>query len=240
MQALPIELAKKSKALVLCSSGLDSVYNLIKAKNDFLKISVVFFDYSQKAEPQEYVHVKKLCEALKLDFIKIDLPWYRGIHSSLLSKNLQITKFSSVNEADESGKPAEWVPNRNGVFVNAAAAVAESRGYNFILIGINKEEAGRYPDNTAEFMERSNKLFELSTLNHARLLSYSVDMMKNDIFSELLELSAAMGIKNIQEYIWSCYDSYEKMCGVCESCLRLKRVIKEHRQESEWKDRFLR
>ncbi|MCX6112100.1 MAG: 7-cyano-7-deazaguanine synthase, partial [Proteobacteria bacterium] len=74
MQALPIESAKKSKALVLCSSGLDSVYNLVKAKKDFLKTAVVFFDYSQKAAAQEYVHVKKLCEALDLDFIKIDLP----------------------------------------------------------------------------------------------------------------------------------------------------------------------
>ena len=186
------------------------------------------------------MHVKKLCEVLDVDFIKIDLPWYRGLSSSLLSKNINISKFSSVDEADASGKPSEWVPNRNGVFANAAGAVAESRGYDFLIMGINKEEAGRYPDNTQGFLDKANSLFELSTLSHPKLVSYSVDMVKTDIFKGLYELSEQLGIQNIQEYIWSCYDSYEKMCGSCESCLRLKRVIKEHRQESEWKDRFLR
>jgi 7-cyano-7-deazaguanine synthase len=240
MQELSSGTTKSSNALVLCSSGLDSVYNLLKAKIEFSKVSVLFFDYSQKACPQEYVHVKKLCDALSLELIKLDLPWYRGINSTLLSRASGITRFTSVNEADTSGKPAEWVPNRNGVFVNAAAAVAESKGYDSIIIGINKEEAQRYPDNTREFMDRANELFKTSTLSHPGIISYSVDMTKMEIFSGLTALAEQLGIKNIKEYIWSCYDSYEKMCGSCESCLRLKRVIKEHRQESEWKDRFLR
>jgi 7-cyano-7-deazaguanine synthase len=240
MQGQSSEIARNSRALVLCSSGLDSTYNLLKAKTEFSKTSVLFFDYGQKAYSQEYVHVKKLCETLNVDMTKLDLPWYRGVNSTLLSQATEITRFASVAEADASGKPAEWVPNRNGVFASAAAAVAESRGHGSVVIGINREEAARYPDNTQEFMDRANDLFKISTLSHPKLVSYSVSMTKVEIFSGLMELSGQLGIKNIKEYIWSCYDSYEKMCGSCESCLRLKQVIREHRQESEWKDRFLR
>lgn len=229
-----------SKALVLCSSGLDSTYNLLRSKKEFQKVTAVFFDYSQKSSPQEYIHVKKLCQALNVDFIKIDLPWYRVLGSSLISRTQEITRFSSADEADKAGTPPEWVPNRNGVFINAAAAVAESGGYGTIIIGINKEEATRYPDNTAQFLKKGEEFFRSSTLTHPKLISYTVDMMKDQIFTELMELAGQLGIKNIKEYIWSCYDSYEKMCGKCESCLRLKRVIKEHRQENEWKDRFSR
>lgn len=235
-----IEQNSKAKVLVLCSSGLDSVYNLLKAKQEFSEIGVIFFDYSQKAVAQEYVHVKELCQALKLDFIKVDLPWYRNLESSLISKKTEISKYSSVKEADDSLNLPEWVPNRNGVFVNIGAAIAESRSYQFIIMGLNKEEAVRFPDNTKTFLDRSNALFELSTLKKPKIFSYSVDMLKNDIYYDLCKTAELLGIKNIKEYIWSCYDSYEKMCGNCESCLRLKRVIKEHRQENEWKDRFLR
>lgn len=235
-----IEQNSKAKVLVLCSSGLDSIYNLLKAKQEFSEIGVVFFDYNQKAVAQEYVHVKKLCQALKLDFIKVDLPWYRNLESSLLSKKTEISKYSSVKEADDSLSLPEWVPNRNGVFVNIGAAIAESRSYQFIIMGLNKEEAVRFPDNTKTFLDKSNALFELSTLKKPKVFSYSVDMVKRDIYDDLCKTAELLGVKNIKEYIWSCYDSYEKMCGNCESCLRLKRVIKEHRQENEWKDRFLR
>lgn len=240
MRELFLEQNNKTKALVLCSSGLDSVYNLLKAKQEFTSVSVAFFDYSQKAVAQEYVHVRKLCQALKLDFIKVDLPWYRNLDSSLLSKKTEISKYASLKDADSSSTLPEWVPNRNGVFVNIGAAIAESKSYQVIIMGLNKEEAVRFPDNTETFMNRSNSLFEFSTLSKPKVFSYSVDMVKNDIYDELCKTADLLGIKNIQEYIWSCYDSYEKMCGSCESCLRLKRVIKEHRQESEWKDRFLR
>jgi len=229
---------QSSNALVLFSSGLDSTYNLLKAKKNFKKITALFFDYGQRAASQEYVHVKRVCEKLDVEFIKIDLLWYKNLGSTLLTHGLKPTVFKSLNDINEKDKPAEWVPNRNGVFVNIAAAVAESKGYQNIVIGVNLEEAGRYPDNTVDFVDRANLLFEYSTLSKPRLVSFSSNMVKADILTELLALMEEYAFG--KEYIWSCYDSYERMCGRCESCLRLKNALKAHGRDGEWKELFLR
>ena len=226
------------KALVLFSAGLDSTYNLLKAKKDFGNTTVLFFDYGQKSAPQEYVHVKRVCEKLDSEFIKIDLLWFKNLESSLLSHGIKPSSYNSLKEIPLEGKPAEWVPNRNGVFVNVAAAVAESKGFDVIVVGINFEEAGRYPDNTVEFVERANDLFEYSTFSRPKLLSFSSNMVKKEILGEILDLMEEYNLS--KEYIWSCYDSYEKMCGRCESCLRLKNALLANGRDGEWKELFLR
>jgi len=227
-----------SKALVLFSSGLDSTYNLLKAKKVFGEVAALFFDYGQKSASQEYVHVKRACTKLDVEFIKIDLLWYKNLTSTLLSHGVKPTTFNSLEEISAKDKPAEWVPNRNGVFVNIAAAIAESKGYQELVIGVNIEEAGRYPDNTIDFVNKANELFEFSTLSKPRLVSFSAEMVKTDILKELLGLMEEYGLG--KEYIWSCYDSYERMCGRCESCLRLKNALKAHGRDAEWKELFLR
>lgn len=229
---------KTSKALVLCSSGLDSVYNLLMSKKEFKGLSVLFFDYGQKAAPQEYIRVKKLCSKLDLELIRVDLPWYRELGSSLLDHSTRVTKYTSTAEADRDVKVNEWVPNRNGVFVNIAGAIAESGGFGAIVIGINKEEASRYPDNSAEFLELCDKLLGVSTLKHPRLHSFSSLLDKKDILRELQPLMRESSIS--PELIWSCYESFEKMCGSCESCVRLKDAVHKNGMESEWKGLFLK
>lgn len=232
--------AQDLSAIVLCSSGMDSVYNLLEAKKHFTKLTALFFDYRHKACPQEYVHLKKLCKKIGLNFIKADLPWYANLNSTLTLNSQKISKFRGLELVAGTEKPAEWVPNRNAVFVNVGAAFAESMAYEAVIIGLNKEEAKRYPDNSKEFIKRAGSLLEYSTLNKPRVLSYSIDKSKKEIYALLVANAISVGIENIKEYIWSCYDSYEKMCGECESCLRLKAVISEYGQGSEWKDRFLK
>jgi 7-cyano-7-deazaguanine synthase len=229
-----------SKVLVLCSSGLDSAYNLLEAVKKFKTVEVIFFDYGQKAQAQEYIHVKKICAGLKVGFTKVDLQWYRdvSISSSLLSNKKEVTKYNGLNSIDNSVKPLEWVPNRNGVMINVAAAYAEAKGFEGIIIGINKEEAGRYPDNTVQFVDRCNALLEYSTLTKPFVFSFTSEMEKAEILENFT--SRARDFDMSPQIIWSCYESYEKMCGVCESCTRLKEVVKRSGRIDEWRDSFLR
>ena len=240
MQELSSEQNKNNgpKALVLFSSGLDSLYNLLKAKKEFKQVTALFFDYGQKAASQEYIHVKKTCSKIKVDLIRIDLPWYRELGSSLIDFSLKVTKFNNANEADLNKKVAEWVPNRNGVFVNVAGAVAESNNIENIVIGINKEEAGRYPDNSSTFLERAESLLQISTLSKPKLVSFSTDMDKQQIVKELVILMDEFLLS--PDLVWSCYESFEKMCGSCESCVRLKRAVLNNKTEQEWKGLFLK
>lgn len=240
MQELSSELNKNngSKALVLFSSGLDSLYNLLRAKKEFKQVTALFFDYGQKATSQEYIHVKKTCSKIKIDLIRIDLPWYKELNSSLTDFSVKITTFNNANEADLNKKVSEWVPNRNGVFVSVAGAVAESNNIETIVIGINKEEAVRYPDNSKTFLERSEALLQVSTLSKPSLISFSADMEKQQIVQELLPLMEEFLLS--PDLVWSCYESFEKMCGSCESCVRLKRAVHNNKTEQEWKGLFLK
>ncbi len=226
------------KALVLCSSGLDSVYNLLLAKKKYDKVCVLFFDYGQKAAPHEYVRVKKLSSILSLELMRIDLPWYRGLSSTLLDYSRKITEYKDKIQADKDKKINEWVPNRNGVFVNIAAAVAESEHYDVIVIGVNKEEALRYPDNSVKFLQGSEELLKLSTLSHPKLHSFSAELDKKNILKDLHPLMKEYNLPI--QLVWSCYESFEKMCGTCESCVRLKGALKDNGMESEWKGLFLK
>lgn len=233
---------KINKAIILSSGGLDSTYNAIAANQEFDELVLLFFDYGQKAMSQEFIAVKKLSQLLNAKFIRYSLPFYKELKSSLTSVKEAVTEYSSLETLIELENdklnfvPAEWVPNRNAVFTMAAGAVAESMDIQNVVIGINKEEAGRYPDNSLKFLNKANDLLKISTIKDVFVKSYSIDLNKEQIYNNLLKLGVSLGINNtsLKDYIWSCYYSNHKMCGLCESCLRLKNVVGK-----EWEDRFL-
>ena len=69
-----------------------------------------------------------------------------------------------------------WVPNRNGLMANVAAAFAEAMGCGYIIAGFNAEEAATFPDNSPEFVDCINRAFSYSTLNGVRLISPVLEM----------------------------------------------------------------
>ena len=222
---------KNKKALVLYSGGLDSTYNLFLAREKFLEIKVIFFNYYQKAFSKEYKKVKSICENLKIELIQIDLPFFKNIQSSIISN--EQTEYKPYKHSNLT----EWVANRNGVFINIASSVAENLAFDYIILGLNKEEAESFPDNSKEFIKHTNKALEYSTLNKVKVLSFSIDMYKVQIVQNLNKLL----IKNklLANIIWSCYNSYDKMCGKCSACVRLKTAISKVEMGAQWANLFL-
>jgi 7-cyano-7-deazaguanine synthase len=104
-------------------------------------------------------------------------------------------------------------------------------------LGFNKEEAGSFPDNSLEFVNQSNNALSFSTLNKVRVLSFSIDMNKTQILENLTPLLLKYNL--LSNIVWSCYNSYDKMCGKCQSCLRLKNAIIESKMGDRWQDLFL-
>ncbi|HLD44179.1 MAG TPA: 7-cyano-7-deazaguanine synthase, partial [bacterium] len=114
---------------------------------------------------------------------------------------------------------AVWVPNRNGIFLNIAAGLAEMIEVDFLYTGFNVEEAGTFPDNTQDFVSALNHCFTFSTLHNVMVQSPPIKMTKTQIVAELVKQNFPF------ELLWSCYRGGEQMCGLCESCLRLKRAL---------------
>ncbi len=217
----------KPKSVVLLSAGLDSTVNLYMAMNDTEVIQTVTFDYGQKAAKKEIEKAKVLSDDLKIKHMVIDLPWLKSLGNSSLTSDqhkIPIGKQVSITNLEVSKKTAQsvWVPNRNGIFLNIAAAIAEGLKAQIIVPGFNLEEATTFPDNSYEFIRAIRKTFAFSTQNHVDVQCYTVNLAKKEIVEKAKTLLVPFN------KIWPCYFDYEKWCGECESCLRAKRAFREN------------
>ena len=205
------------KAVVLLSSGLDSTVNLYRAHRELDIVLALHFDYGQRAGKQEKIHAKKIADHLGIKFQVIDLPWFNNFsNSSLTNMNKDMVTHVEIDNLEASKESAKnvWVPNRNGIFLNIAAAFAEQLHADYVIPGFNAEEGATFPDNTPEFMMSLDTAFSFSTSNKVKTLCYTANMNKAEIYSLGLELGVDYSM------VWPCYQSLAEPCGICESCLR--------------------
>nr|WP_295900457.1 7-cyano-7-deazaguanine synthase QueC [uncultured Bdellovibrio sp.] len=213
------------KVVVLLSAGLDSTVNVYEAiKHHHEVVLALTFNYGQRAAKKEMEASAKIAAHLNIPHKIVDLPWFKDFNkSSLLVEDQEVPTGAQVAiddlEKSEETKKSVWVPNRNGIFLNIAAAFAEALGAHAVIPGFNAEEAATFPDNSKEFMDASTKAFRYSTSNHVTVGCYTVHMKKPDI------VRLGQGLKIPWELIWPCYFSGDKWCGQCESCQRSKRAF---------------
>lgn len=220
-------------AIILLSGGLDSAVSLAKAVKRIKVKLALTFDYNQKASSKEILAASLIARHYKVSHQIIKLPWLADItNTSLVLKEQKIPEFDFNKSNSKKTAKEVWVPNRNGVFVNIAASFAESLAYKYIICGFNKEEGETFPDNSEEFLMSTNKVLRYSTLSKVKLLSFVIKLNKKEIVEEGLKLEVPF------EYLWSCYDGEEKMCGKCESCQRIIRAFKKTKKRRLIKNKF--
>lgn len=209
-----------SKAIILCSGGLDSVVNsyYIKNKLRYRDIIILFFNYSQKSLNSERKCSKKAARKLGAKFIEIKLDWLRSISQSLINKEGKIKKISLKDLKDARKESSKYyVPCRNLIFISHALALADSIYHkeskkSEIFLGFKCEGNDSYPDTTKEFVKKVNELSKISCLARSKIISPLIDMDKEDI----IELGEKIGV-NFND-TFSCYVSADKHCGVCLAC----------------------
>lgn len=216
---------KNKKAVVLLSSGLDSTVNLFEAqKHGHEVVLALTFNYGQRAAKQEIAHSAKLAAYAGVPHKVMDVTWFKDFNKSSLVVEDQTVPTGKDVEIDNMEKSAEsarsvWVPNRNGIFINIAAAYAEALGADVVIPGFNAEEAATFPDNSKEFLDQATKSLFYSTANHVTVGCFTTHLKKPDI------VRLGQGIKVPWELVWPCYFAGEKWCGECESCQRAKRAF---------------
>jgi len=214
--------------VVLLSGGLDSAANLAFCLEKDEVVLAVTVDYGQKASVKEIEASKKFCEYYNVTHKVIDLKWLGQLGQSALTKTSKFIpkaeeKFlDSKIEADKLARSV-WVPNRNGVLIQLAAAYAEDVGSKRVVVGFNYEEAQTFPDNSMEFISVTNRALAYSTSNQVEVFSFTENLNKKEI---VVKLKKKIKRPFPFEYVWSCYDGKDYACGVCESCLRLKRAMR--------------
>ena len=217
--------ASRRKSLILLSGGLDSSANLAFAYYFDEPVLALTIDYGQKAAKAEIAAAKKFAAYYQVPHQVLDLKWLGALGGSALTSdaleipNLQTSKLDDQKTTEGTAKQV-WVPNRNGLLINAAAAIAESMGAQQIVVGFNKEEAATFPDNSSQFLGVITLSLRYSTKGGVKVACYTDMMMKTEIVQALRNLEKPFPF----EHVWSCYHGGEKMCGKCESCQRFIRA----------------
>ena len=208
-----------TKSIILLSGGLDSLVALGSYKDKYNIKLALTFDYGQKAAKEGIKTSENICNFYNIEHKVIKLDWLREItNTALVSEDT----IPTANIGTKESAQKVWVPNRNGLFLNIAAAFADAKDFDYILFGANKDEAGNFPDNTEQFRNKASELFESSTIKHPKVIAPLINCSKGDIVKIAMENSVPL------ELVRSCYGSGDKHCGKCESCQHLKRALSEN------------
>ncbi len=203
----------------LLSGGLDSAVATYSAHRELGSGEALFCDYGQKALKRELQAARRLTGYLGMPLQVVKLPFLAEVTQTSLVMNDKVIpqiKATQLDDRSETEKSAQevWVPNRNGLFLNIAAALAEGKGLSHIVVGFNSEEAVTFPDNSANFLNKAEEFFGYSTQKGLKVLAPTLSCNKFEIVQLGMKLEVPF------KEVWSCYHGHKKQCGQCESCLR--------------------
>jgi 7-cyano-7-deazaguanine synthase len=206
-----------AKALVVCSSGLDSTTVASYAqKIDGKDITLVHFKYHCLAEKKEVESIQRIAEYLKCPVTFVETDFFSNLGGSTL-----FGKEEGITQLDKGVEWAyEWCPARNLIMMSLAIGMAERHDVPAIYLGNNLEEGGAYPDNEQEFIHLLNKVIPYAVNNGKQIKIYMPvgNLMKHEIVKLGMQLDP-----QLFQYQWSCYLSRDRHCGKCgPCCLRRK------------------
>ena len=205
-------------ALALLSGGLDSlVASAHAARHGGLALAITY-DYGQRASAREREAASTIAAELGAEHRVVPLPPLNR-SSALIDRGRAIPSADAGGLEDPDLAAQVWVPNRNGLFIHAAACIAASEGLDEIIVGFNREEARTFPDNSPEFIEATNRALTFSLDAPVRVASPTTGLTKAQIVHLGVILAAPL------HEVWSCYTEGPVHCMHCESCLRLKRAL---------------
>jgi len=207
---------KTKKALCIMSGGMDSTLVATIMKTRGYEIIALHFNYGQRTVVKELEAFRGICTDLGVsEKYEIDLDFFKTIGASALTDHTIEVPTQGVEE----GVPITYVPFRNGIFLSIATAIAEKEGCDVMAIGVVEEDSSGYPDCRDTFIQSFQNSANLGTkeTTHITIEMPLVHLKKSQIVQESLRLGAPLHLT------WSCYQSDEKSCGVCDSCrLRLR------------------
>lgn len=207
------------KVLVLSSGGVDSTTCLGLAVSEFGAENVVALSifYGQK-HSRELAAARAVAAHYGVRHLELDLSAvYANSDCSLLSHSgAEIPHADYADQlSEQDGAPVTtYVPFRNGLFISAAAGVAQAEGCAAVYYGAHRDDAAgcAYPDCSPEFYEAMNKAIIEGTGGEVRLVAPFVENNKAGVVAEGLRLNVPY------ELTWSCYEGGDAACGECGTC----------------------
>lgn len=206
----------KKRAVAIISGGMDSAVAATMIRDEGYELIGVHFNYGQRTQERELASFRMICDDLAITArYELDIDFFSKIGGSALTDSSIAVPTGGL----EPGVPVTYVPFRNGIFLSIAGAIAEKEGASALVIGVVQEDSSGYPDCSETFISDFERALAEGTKKETVIAIRTplVHLSK----SEIVRAAVAVGVN--LGHTWSCYQSEDAACGVCDSCrLRLR------------------
>jgi len=202
---------KNRLAVITVSGGMDSCVTAAIANQEY-RLALIHINYGQRTQTHELSSFNEIANFYNVEKrLVIDLRHFAQIGGSSLTDNsIEVTKA----DLGSHEIPSSYVPFRNANILSACTSWAEVIGASAIFVGAVYEDASGYPDCRPEFFSAYEKMIDLGTKPETKIKIETpiIHFSKADIVKKGIELGAPLHLT------WSCYQSEDAACGVCDSC----------------------
>lgn len=217
---------------ILFSGGQDSATCLAWALSRFDHVETIGFDYGQRHDVEMRCRLEvreAVCEAfpdwrhkLGEDHV-INLAGLGQISETALTRDVEIG-------VHENGLPTTFVPGRNLIFLNYAAALGWRRGYTDLIAGMCEADFSGYPDCRKETLDTQMKAISLGLDKVFNLHTPLMFLSKAGAWCLAESLGGEALVEIIRTKSHTCYKGiHDELhvwgygCGDCPACeLRAK------------------
>ena len=221
-----------SSALVLFSGGQDSTVCLAWALSRYDHVETIGFNYGQRHQ------VELTCRPTILQALAQQFPHWQSrlgpdhlLDLSLLGQisDTALTDERAI-EMQSNGLPNTFVPGRNLLFFNLAAAVAYRRGIRVLVGGMCETDYSGYPDCRDNTLKSQQVTLSLGLDTPITIETPLMFLNKAQTWHLAEQLGQSELLEIIIEHTHTCYQgdrtqrhSWGYGCGICPACeLRLK------------------
>jgi 7-cyano-7-deazaguanine synthase len=205
-----------SKAVALCSGGLDSVtlcHMLAQSGND---LHILSFNYGQRHTRElEYAHKCAQDLGATLDYIDLKSVGRLLKGSALSDPEVEVPEGHYA----DSTMALTVVPNRNSIMLSIAVGVAVADGANFVAAAMHAGDHPVYPDCRPTFVSMFSQTMQLANEGFTKpafnVEAPFIHMSK----AEIVKLGMSLDKPVDYSRTWSCYKGGEIHCGRCSTCV---------------------
>ena len=232
-------------ALVLYSGGQDSTTCLAWALTQFARVETIGFDYGQRHRVDLDCRTRAAAalRAMRGEFRErlgedhlIDLSAFGALSRTAMTEAVAI-------ERDARGMPNTFVPGRNLVFLQFAAAVGHGRGLRHLIGGMCEADNSGYPDCRRDTLDAMRIALNLGMDADFVIHTPLIERDKAGVWALAQDLGGERFVGLIVEETHTCYlgergtrHAWGYGCGTCPACeLRARGYerFREQQQEEE-------
>jgi 7-cyano-7-deazaguanine synthase len=220
-------MSEPSRALVLFSGGQDSSVCLAWALDRHDHVETVGFDYGQRhavemaqrdvVRAQTAAGFPQWAGKLGPDHV-LDLKGFGAIGETAMTQDRAF-------EVTAKGLPNTFVPGRNLVFLNYAAALADRRGLRFLVGGMCETDFSGYPDCRRDTLDALQTALNMGMAQDFVIETPLMWLTKAETWGLAKTLGGEDLVELILESSHTCYrgergtrHAWGYGCGACPAC----------------------